>query len=81
MSNATNASGTPTTRAARIERSFTDVDGASWRVYEQPFAEYDRRTGMSLIFASDGAMRRVRNYPAEWTEMPDAELLRLSWQA
>lgn len=79
MTDARSASG-PSAAAARIERSFTDADGARWRVYEQPFAEYDRRSGMSLIFASDGAVRRVRNYPVEWADIPVAELIRLSWR-
>lgn len=81
MTDAPSASLPPLTAAARIERSYTDAEGSRWRVYEQPFAEFDRRSGMSLIFASDSAVRRVRNYPAEWTEMPVDELVRLSWQA
>ena len=60
------------------ERSFMDAEGARWRVFEQRFGEYDRRSGMSLIFASEGAVRRVRNYPANWMDLSDAELAALS---
>lgn len=62
-------------------RSFMDADGTHWQVYEQAFADYDRRTGMSLIFASESAVRRVRDYPADWKELDDVALLALSWHA
>ncbi|MEO7457223.1 MAG: hypothetical protein ABIY52_13245 [Gemmatimonadaceae bacterium] len=62
-------------------RTFIDSEGSRWRVYEQPFSDYDRRSGMSLIFASEGAVRRVRNYPANWADLSDEELLALSWKA
>ena len=62
-------------------RSFVDDDGAHWTVYEQAFGEYDRRSGRSLIFDSDSAVRRVRNYPGNWLELSDRELLELSWKA
>jgi hypothetical protein len=67
--------------ATSVERSFLDTEGARWRVYEQAFGDYDRRSGMSLIFASDSAVRRVRDYPASWMELSDDELLELSWRA
>lgn len=60
---------------------FVDSDGVSWRVHEQAFSEYDRRKGRSLIFSSDGAVRRVRDYPREWMTLTDAELSELSWKA
>ena len=60
-------------------RTFVDHEGARWRVFEQSFSDYDRRSGMSLIFASDGAVRRVRNYPPDWTTLSDEELILLSW--
>jgi hypothetical protein len=65
----------------RIERIFVDDDGVRWRVFEQAFGAYDRRSGQSLIFASDAAVRRVRTYPGNWATMPDAELMALSWTA
>jgi hypothetical protein len=64
-----------------MERSFLDAEGARWRVYEQAFGDYDRRSGMSLIFASESAVRRVRVYPEDWMELSDDELLALSWNA
>ena len=73
---ADSSTGTP-----RTERVFVDADGARWRVYEQPFSTYDRRSGVSLIFANDAAVRRVREFPANWAELSDAELASLSWKA
>lgn len=60
-------------------RTFIDDDGQSWTVSEQPFSEYDRRGGQSLIFESDLAVRRVRNYPADWHQLSNAALAALSW--
>lgn len=62
-------------------RSFADRDGCRWKVFEQAFSDYDRRSGMSLIFSSESAVRRVRDYPADWMDLPDTELARLSWKA
>ena len=76
-------SGSPThTRgAAAPVRVFVDGDGIRWQVSERPFADYDRRRGLSLIFASDSAVRRVREYPANWFLLSDDELSALSWNA
>jgi hypothetical protein len=76
-------SGTPShsTSAAAQVRAFVDRDGTRWQVTERPFADYDRRRGLSLIFASDAAVRRVREYPANWATLSDDELLALSWKA
>ena len=60
-------------------RSFTDELGQTWLVSEQPFSEYDRRSGASLIFASELAVRRVRNYPSDWYTLSDQALAALSW--
>lgn len=60
-------------------RTFLDLEGNEWRVFEQTFSDYDRRCGASLIFASDSAFRRVRDYPAYWFDLSDNELLALSW--
>ena len=68
-------SGTPPSR------TFIDDDGARWVVYEHVLSEYDRRSGRSLIFNSDFVVRRVRNFPGNWMELSEAELLKLSWQA
>ena len=66
--------------ATRHERVFVDRDGAQWQVKEMPFSDYDRRNGLSLIFWSDGAVRRVRDYPTDWYQLSDDELMRLSWK-
>jgi hypothetical protein len=62
-------------------RSFVDDDGAHWTVHEQPFGDYDRRSGQSLIFSTDFAVRRVRNYPQNWMELSEKELMELSWRS
>ena len=62
------------------ERVFLDADGNRWRVREMAFSPYDRRRGRSLIFWSDGAVRRVRDYPADWHQLSDDELALLSWK-
>ena len=70
------ASATPGLRT----RTYTDGDGQRWEVSEQPFSQYDRRTGYSLIFASELAVRRVRDYPADWTSLSNEALHTLSWR-
>ena len=60
-------------------RTVRTTDG-QWRVYEVDSGPYDRRSGPSLIFESDGVLRRVRDYPAEWRELSDAELMEVSWR-
>ena len=62
------------------EREFVDAEGTRWRVREMSFSHYDRRRGRSLIFWSDGAVRRVRDYPADWHELADHDLVQLSWK-
>jgi hypothetical protein len=61
-------------------RSFTDDLGQRWLVSERPYSEYDRRSGFSLIFSSELAVRRVRNYPIDWFTLSDADLAALSWR-
>lgn len=71
-------------RSRQVEvpaRVFFAADGTRWHVSERPFADYDRRRGASLIFASDFAVRRVRDYPADWNTLSDEDLLALSWGA
>lgn len=55
------------------------TDGTLWLVYELVASGYDRRQSPSLIFESDTTVRRVRNYPANWRELSDDDLLSLSW--
>ena len=61
-------------------RTFSDDLGMRWLVSERPFSEYDRRSGYSLIFSSELAVRRVRNYPSDWFTLSDADLAALSWR-
>ena len=50
-----------------------------WRV-----VEYREQSGdevvRSLVFESEHAVRRVRNFPDDWITLTDAALLELSWQ-
>ena len=66
---------------APAARTFLDVEGTQWNVYEQAFGDYDRRNGTSLIFASDAAVRRVRDFPPDWMQLTDDELLAVSWNS
>ena len=50
-------------------------DGEWWLVYELS-ALYDRR-GPSLVFESETVVRRVRDYPSQWSALTDAELARV----
>lgn len=55
------------------------VEDVLWLVYELPPLPFDRRTTNSLIFESDFAIRRVRNFPVEWRLLSDEQLFALSW--
>lgn len=65
----------PTRTRFEPERVLAD-DGTAWPVFEVSY-EYDRRAGRSLIFEHQHAWRRVRRYPANWHQLPKAELLKL----
>ena len=65
-------------RAVANGRTIETGEG-EWRVYELECGQYDRRAGPSLIFESDGVLRRVRDYPPDWRELSDAELMQVSW--
>ena len=73
----------PSRQVEQLQRTAQRVmlDGALWLVYELPAQAYDRRQEPSLIFETDAAVRRVRNYPADWRELTDEDLLALSWYA
>ncbi|MFL5560875.1 MAG: hypothetical protein ACJ79K_05295 [Gemmatimonadaceae bacterium] len=55
------------------------IDHEEWRVYELGPAVYDRRGANTLVFESDGVIRRVRSYPREWRELSAEALFALSW--
>jgi len=62
----------------RNERAIV-VDRVRWLVYELPPPVFDRRAAPSLVFESEGTVRRVRSYPAEWRSLTDEALFALSW--
>lgn len=58
---------------------FDDSAGVSWRVFELPAGSAGRSSwGASLIFESDTALRRTRNFPPRWPALSALELERLS---
>lgn len=64
--------------AQRHEREII-VDRVRWLVYELAAPVLDRRSTPSLVFESEGTVRRIRNYPADWRSLDDKELFALSW--
>jgi hypothetical protein len=58
-------------RSVTRVRVVSALDGRHWVVRE------DGATA-SLLFASNRAVRRVRDYPADWFDWPDDELLAVS---
>ncbi|HEY2376103.1 MAG TPA: hypothetical protein VGH98_09030 [Gemmatimonadaceae bacterium] len=70
----------PSRRLRALQRTARHVivDGALWLVFELP-PLYDRRQRPSLVFESETAIRRVRDYPANWRSLRDDELFALSW--
>ena len=57
---------------------FDPETNTQWVVIEIRDASYDRRGGRSLVFTTDGVMRCVCDYPADWFTLRDFELLLLS---
>ena len=55
------------------------VEDVVWLVYELPPMPFDRRRSSSLVFESDGAVRRVRHFPENWRKLSDDALFALSW--
>jgi hypothetical protein len=55
------------------------IEGVPWLVYELPAQAFDRRNSPSLVFESERVVRRVRNFPADWRTIRDADLWMLSW--
>jgi hypothetical protein len=53
------------------------VGSRVWLVYELGPLSYDRR-GAALIFESESAVRRVRNFPPDWRNLTDEALDELS---
>ena len=59
------------------ERRFLTMDGVRWTV-RLLANTYDRRSRPDLVFESDYVVRRVRDYPENWRELPDEALFALS---
>ena len=64
--------------AARLTARALSIDGVRWAVYELPYAPFDRRSGRTLVFETFDAVRRVRNYPSQWRDCSDSELIEIS---
>jgi hypothetical protein len=59
-------------------RFLLDADGREWRVYERTSSEASPQPGrQSLVFDTDGMVRRMWQYPGDWMSMSDEELLLL----
>jgi hypothetical protein len=59
-------------------RHLVDAEGREWRIYERASGERSPAGGRpSLVFDTDGIVRRLWRYPASWSALPDADLLRL----
>lgn len=59
---------------ARSERHFV-IAGEDWTVREDVRDPRHR----CLLFVNSKVARRVRDYPANWFELPDEKLYALSW--
>ena len=57
------------------------VDHEQWRIYELSPASYDRRAGTTLVFETEGVIRRARKFPDNWRDLSPAALMALSWKA
>jgi hypothetical protein len=58
-------------------RHLVDPEGREWRIYERPTNDPFRGGRSSLVFDTDGIVRRLWRFPASWDALPDTELLRL----
>ena len=76
--------------AGQASRAFEDApetgkrtfyyDHVMWIVGERPARASDIQRIPHLVFESDGCIRRVRNFPANWRDLPPSELYELSWR-
>ena len=66
---------------ARVVETRDGPGTTRWTVYESSPSDLPGRVGQrSLIFASDMAVRRVWDFPADWRDLADESLLALSWK-
>ena len=62
-------------------RSYVDGQGIQWRVSEREVRRAPHEPARTcLFFEAAHIIRRVCHYPADWRQLPDAELERLSWR-
>lgn len=54
-----------------------NAEGLRWVVHEVPAPAFDRRGGTHLLFDGETVMRRVRDFPANWYDLPDEQLYEL----
>lgn len=62
-------------RVRQAERRFV-IAGEGWCVWEDAYSP----NGSSLVFENTSVARRVREYPANWRDLPDEKLYALSWE-
>lgn len=59
-------------------RTVVDAECREWRVYERSAGELSPTAGrVSLIFDTDGIVRRLWAYPSSWATLADSDLLGL----
>ncbi len=59
-------------------RHLVDSLGREWHVYERDSSADALRPGRnSLVFDTDGIVRRLWQYPSGWADLPDNALLGL----
>jgi len=66
----------PTDQADR-RRRIVGKHGVVWTIFEH-VPGYDRRAQPTLIFMTTETIRRVRDFPPNWYELGDADLLALA---
>lgn len=67
--------------AVGTELVFVSDERIRWTVREYPNdSTVDEPIVPCLIFGCDSAVRRVREFPANWRELRSNELLELSWK-
>jgi hypothetical protein len=62
---------------ARV-RVVAATDGRQWVVKEVPSSQSDGGDGPSLLFSSNSVIRRVRDFPPDWFDWSDEELIAVS---
>ena len=67
--------------APESHHRFLVADGYRWTVREVAAPEFDRRAApRHLIFDGETVVRRVRFFPAGWSELSDEALYALCWR-